>query len=396
MQFSLRMSGKRLGVAGAVLVVIFALSAHVLFKGKQAAPAPIPVRVVAAEGAVSAAGLRYSASIKPHEQVELAFKVDGYVREIVSVKGPDGSVRELRAGDHVSRGMVLARLDDKDHAAYARQARAALAESQAALVQAQKDHERAHSLVAGGYLARSEYDQALAKFNAARAKHDGARAQLEQADNQLADSQLRSPMDGVVASRSVERGTLVASGTKAFVLVDLSSVKAVFGVADAQLASIKPGGPLSVYVDALGRGFTGNVTSVSPSADAANRVFDVEVTIPNADGALKDGMIAAVQMDGAAAQGGAGSSGPTGGAGQGGGASVPLQAVVRQTGNAQGYMVFVVTEKDGRAVAQARPVKLGDVSGRSVSVLEGLRPGEQVATAGAAQLYDGAVVAVIP
>jgi len=387
MIFPWRISGLRVAFAGAVLALVFALAAACVFKSKAATAIPVPVRVIAADGAASDSGLRYSASIKPREQVELAFKVDGYVREIVSVKGPDGSVRELRAGDRVKRGMVLARLDDKDHAAYARQARASLAEAKAALTQAEKDHERAHTLVAGGYLARSEYDQALAKFNAARAKYDGARAQLEQADNQLADSQLRSPMDGVVASRSVERGTLVASGTKAFVLVDLSSVKAVFGVADAQLTSITPGASLSVYVDALARGFTGRVTSVSPSADSANRVFDVEVTIPNPDGALRDGMIAAVQMEGAA-----GHDNPA----VGGNASVPLQAVVRQPGAPNGYMVFVVTEKGGRTLALARPVKLGDVSGRSVSVLEGLRPGERVATAGATQLYDGAVVSIIP
>jgi len=382
MRLSWNIGRKRLVLAGAGLAAVLAVAGTFAFKTKAVAPAPVPVRVVEVEAGAGASGLRYSASIKPREQVELAFKVNGYVREIVSVKGPDGSVRELRAGDQVSRGMVLARLDDKDHAAFDRQARAAQAEAKAALTQTEKDHERAHSLVAGGYLARSEYDQALAKFNAARAKFDGARAQREQADNQLADSQLRSPMDGMVASRTVERGTLVASGTKAFVLVDLSSVKAVFGVADAELASIKPGSTLSVYVDALSRGFKGRVTSVSPSADSANRVFDVEVTIPNADGALKDGMIAAVQLEGAPAAGAS--------------AQVPLQAVVRQPGPPQGYMVFIVTEKDGRTLAQARPVKLGDVSGRSVTVLEGLRPGERVVTAGAAQLYDGAVVAIIP
>jgi multidrug efflux pump subunit AcrA (membrane-fusion protein) len=69
---------------------------------------------------------------------------------------------------------------------------------------------------------------------------------------------------------------------------------------------------------------------------------------------------------------------------------------VRQPEPPHGYMVFVVTEKNGHSLVQARPVKLGDVSGRSVSVLEGLRPGERVVTAGAAQLYDSAVVTIIP
>ncbi|MDR3641592.1 MAG: efflux RND transporter periplasmic adaptor subunit [Humidesulfovibrio sp.] len=392
LRIPIRWGGKRLAVIAAVLGIVTVLGSGFLFRSKPSPPAPVPVRVEIAGGTAGASGPRYSASIKPKEQVELAFKVDGYVREIIAVKGADGSVRELRAGDRVSRGMVLARLDDKDHVARAHQARASVAEAKAALVQAQKDHERALALVNGGYLARSEYDQAVEKLNTARAKLDGAHAQQDQYVNQVDDSQLKSPLDGVVASRTVERGTLVASGTKAFVLVDLSSVKAVFGVADSQLATVKPGAALAIRVDALNRDFKGTVTAVSPSADATNRVFDVEVTIPNPDGALKDGMIASVRLNGldAALQAQDKPQAPAFGIG------VPMQAVVRQPDGPRDYMVYVLVEKDGRTLAQARPVKLGDVAGRNVAVLEGLKPGERVVTAGTEQLYDGASVVIVP
>ncbi|MBU1039609.1 MAG: efflux RND transporter periplasmic adaptor subunit, partial [Proteobacteria bacterium] len=390
----LPLNRKTLAVGGVILALVSALvlAATTFSKTKPPRSAPVPVRVQPVEGALGPSGLRYSANINPREQVELAFKVGGYVREIVAVPGPDGAKRELRAGDRVSRGMVLARLDPQDHAARANQARAAMEEAKASLVQANKNFERSQALVAGGYLAKSEFDLSQERLGVARAKLDGARAQLEQANIQLADSQLKSPLDGVVASRSVEHGTLVSSGTKAFVLVDLSLVKAVFGVPDTMQGRIKPGAPLSVVVDALGgREFAGKVTAVSPSADPKSRVFDIELTIPNPDALLKDGMVATVRLDGVDGLDAAASQAPA--AAQ---ASVPLQSVVRPPSDPNGYMVYVAVDEGGQTVARGRRVELGDVTGRSVLVRGGVKPGERVITAGATLVSDGAAITIVP
>jgi RND family efflux transporter MFP subunit len=390
-KFNLRIDRKRLTLGAVLLVAGLGLAATTFSKTKPQASAPVPVRVQAVEGAGEASSLRYSANISPREQVELAFKVGGYVREITAVPGPDGTKRELRAGDRVSRGMVLARLDPQDHAARANQSRAAMEEAKASLLQAQKDFERSQSLVAGGYLAKSEFDRSQERLGVARARLDGARAQLEQTSIQLSDSQLKSPLDGMVASRSVEHGTLVSGGTKAFVLVDLSSVTAVFGVPDTMQARIKSGAPLSVVVEALGgREFAGKVTAVSPSADPKSRVFNIELTIPNPEALLKDGMIATVRLEGLDA------TAPQAADGASALASVPLQSVVRPPNDPRGYMVFVAVDKDGQTLASARRVELGDVTGRSVLVRGGVKPGERVITSGATLVHDGAAVIVVP
>lgn len=389
-----RMDRKTLAVGVVILTAALVLAATTFSKTKPPKSAPVPVRVQAVEGAGEASGLRYSANINPREQVELAFKVGGYVHEIVAVPGPDNVKRELRAGDHVTRGMVLARLDPQDHTARAKQARAAMEEAKASLVQAQKNFERSQALVVGGYLAKSEFDLSQERLGVARAKLDGARAQLEQANIQLADSQLKSPLDGVVASRSVEHGTLVSSGTKAFVLVDLSSVKAVFGVPDTMQGRIKPGAPLFVVVDALGgREFAGKVTAVSPSADPKSRVFDIELTIPNPDALLKDGMIATVRLEGV---GGLDATAPQAPDAALALASVPLQSVVRPPSDPNGYMVYVAVEEGGQTVARGRRVELGDVTGRNVLVRGGVKPGERVITNGATLINDGAAITIVP
>ncbi|MDP3427111.1 MAG: hypothetical protein Q8S17_07015, partial [Humidesulfovibrio sp.] len=107
----LPLNGKTLAVGGVLLALALVLAATTFSKTKPPRSAPVPVRVQVVEGALEPSGLRYSANINPREQVELAFKVGGYVHEIVAVPGPDGIRRELRAGDRVTRGMVLARLD---------------------------------------------------------------------------------------------------------------------------------------------------------------------------------------------------------------------------------------------------------------------------------------------
>lgn len=358
-------------------------------------PSAVPVRVVFAESVAGATGLRYSANITPHRQVDMAFKVGGYVHEIAALPGPDGKLRDVRAGDPVRQAMVLARLDTKDYAVRTSQAKASLEEARASLAMAQKDYERNLTLVKGGYIAKSDFDRKQEILDVAAARVDVATAQLDQANNQLTDSVLKSPLDGLVVSRFVERGSLVAGGTKAFVLVDLSSVKAVFGVPDAHLSRIKPGDILSVIVDALNhREFKGVVTAVSPSADARSRVFDVEVTIQNPDRSLKDGMIATVHVTDRNRP--AELSAPSTAQSASGMVSVPLQSVVRPPNDPKGYMVFVVDEKNGRCFAQARRVELGEVIGRNVHVIQGITPGERVVTSGATIVHDGALLNIVP
>ena len=387
-------------ISGCVLAIILAVDTVVsmsfsCWAGETSLPVPIPVRASVAEIAAGVSGLRYSANITPRKQVDMAFKVGGYVHEIANLPGPDGIMRDVRAGDRVKQGMVLARLDVKDYAVRASQARASLEEAKASLAMARKDYERNQSLVKGGYVAKSDFDRKQESLDVAGARVDVALAQLDQANNQLADSVLKSPLDGVVVSRFVERGSLVASGTRAFALVDLSTVKAIFGVPDSLLSRIRTGESLSVVVDALNhREFKGIVTAVSPSADSKSRVFDVEVTIQNSDRVLKDGMIATVHVEGMNET----NHPPAQTTGQPymGITSVPLQSVVRPPDDPKGYMVFVAAEKNGQWFALARRVELGDVIGRSVRVLHGIAPGERVITAGATIVHDGALLTIAP
>jgi len=344
---------------------------------------PVPVKVQKVEASSAVVGFKYSATLMPREQVELAFKVGGYVRTILKLPGPDGAMRDVQKGDHVTKGVVLAALRDSDYQAKLNHAQSTLEETRAALSQAVREFERAERLIQADVLSKNDYDKAKEKLDSTKARAAGAESQVEEARLQLQDTILKSPLDCLVVSRYIERGTLVASGTRAFVLADLSSMKVVFGVPDMLLKEIKPGDTVSVSVEALNnKVYAGVVTAISPSADPKSRVFEVEITVGNPSFELRDGMIASVHTSAAES----GSSVPV----------VPLNAVVRPPADPKGFMVYVVEEQDGKTFARGRTVEIGKVVGNKVVITRGLSLGERIVTTGASLVYDSAVVTVIP
>jgi RND family efflux transporter MFP subunit len=357
---------------------------------REATPeaAPTPVRVRAVELHAESSAVRYSAQIEPRQSVDLAFKVGGYVVEVSSRRGADGKPRPVQGGDRVSRGEVLARLRDVDTAAQLHQAEGALAAARASRSKAKADLDRALALDATKSITAPDLDAARAAFDAGEAQVQQAEAQVEQAHIARDDSALKAPMEALVLDRKIESGDLVGPGTVGFVLADLTSVKAVFGVSDSVVKDLKIGDSIPVRSEALvGAEMTGRITAISPAADRQRRVFNVEVTLPNPRGDLKSGMIATVSVGSLA--GGApaeAESVPV----------VPLSAVVRSHDHPDGYAVLVIEEGGGKPVARSRDVTVGTVFGNLIAVTSGVKPGESVIVTGAALLSDGEAVKIIP
>jgi multidrug efflux system membrane fusion protein len=372
-------------------------------------PTTVTVRTVALHTASE--GQRYTATIEPDRQVTLAFKAGGYVESFARVRGIDARLRDVQAGDFVRKGTVLARVRPNDYTIKVDQGRSQLAETQASLTsseaqvaeaqaaheRARLDFERAEALYASQSMTKPDFDSAKAQLDTARAKLDAARsqvevvrarigtarAQLDEASLAVADTALSAPMDCLVLERSVEVGTLVSGGTPGFVVAETASMKAVFGVPDVSVGSLRPGTVLTVSTEALpGESFRGRISNVAPSADPKSRVFDVEVSIPNPRQTLKVGMIASLQVGGIAAP----EQFPV----------VPINAVVRSRQGPEGYAVLVVEGSDDLPVARARDVSLGQVFGGTVAVTRGVSAGERVVVVGASLVADGEPVRVLP
>lgn len=397
----------------AVILLLIVTGAAVGCSQAKAYDKPLtPVRAEAVQTYTpnGASGARYSATIKPAMQLDLAFRQGGYLRELLQVRGADGQMRSVQEGDWVAKGTVLARLREDDFAQKVKGAeaqvaeaqstletsRAQLAEAEAARRQAQRDLERNTALLESDSLTKTEFDATKAKFEMAQAKAEAARAQTHViqarinsaktvvAEAQLArgDAVLRAPADCIVLRRAAEEGSLIAAGTPVITLAEAGAVKAVFGVPDLTVQSLKQGTELTLTTEAIpGVEFRGLITRIGAQADARTRIFEVEVTIHRPPSGLRAGMIASLVV-------------PDPNASTEAVTVVPLSAVVRSPEHPDSYAVNVVAEENGKLVARRRTVKLGEAYGSLIGISEGLKAGEQVIVTGTTAVIDGEQVQI--
>jgi multidrug efflux system membrane fusion protein len=347
-------------------------------EGKPYEKPVTPVSVAEVSPHDTGATVRYSASVKPASDVTLSFRVGGYVDEILNVNDDRGRPREAQAGDRVSKGTALARVRASDYEQRVAQGTAGLSEAAAMQESARLDYERALRLYEQHSLTKPELEAARARADAAAARDVGARAGVAQAQIMLDDVTLRAPMDGVVLSRMIELGALLAPGQPAFRLADTSSVKVSFGVPDVVVGSLTIGRPQRIAFEALkGMDFEGRITFIAPSPDPVSRVYEIEVTIPNPKGQILVGFIASLQLADRV-----GTTVPT----------VPLEAIVNPPNRPGEQAVFVLDEQKDRVVARLRTVKLGEALGSLIVVTDGLTVGQKVVVRGATLINDGDVV----
>jgi RND family efflux transporter MFP subunit len=283
------------------------------------------------------------------------------------------------------------------------QSQAELARARANFNTAQVEYVRTTNLFQSASLVKQQYDEAKGRYEAdsaavaaaeagVKAAEDGvkaaengvakAAATVKEAKLSLRDATLNAPFAGWISARNVDRGSLVGSSTAGFSLQDTHLVKAVFGVPDTALSSIRLGQKQPVILDALQRTAPGLITSISPQADPQSRVFSIEVTLENSREQIRPGMIGSITV------GGPRDSRPR--------LVVPLSAVVRAPADPNCFAVFRLTVRDGKSYASAQTIEIGQTFGNSIEVKRGLAAGERIISLGGALVRDGQEVSVIP
>ena len=122
-------------------------------------------------------------------------------------------------------------------------------------------------------MTQPDYDSAKAQFDASQGQVTAAQAAVAQAQQALDDCEVRAPLDGQILARNIELGVLVAAGDSAFTMGETSTVKAVFGVPDTVLPSVKLGQKQAIVTESYTQSFMGLVTAVSPQAESKSRTF---------------------------------------------------------------------------------------------------------------------------
>jgi RND family efflux transporter MFP subunit len=338
---------------------------------------------------------RYSAVVLPNKQVDLAFKSAGVIEEVHQARGADGRLRDVEPGDRVAAGTSLASVRVSDYQqrvdqgeSGVRQAQAQLEQAKASLADAELDFTRAKNLYASASLtkpdfdrAQSRYESSLAQVQAAQAAIDSTHAQVDQANLALSDTVLRAPLTGFVIAKNVSKGSLVGNSTLGFSLIDTHVVKAEFAVPDTSLRGVRLGQRLTLTLDALKDPVTGVVTAISPQADPKSRVFSVELTIANADSAIRPGMIGSLGLRGAVHTASR--------------TVIPLSAVVRAPGDPHGFGVFRIESRGDKNYAVAQPIQIGNSYGNAIEVTSGVAKGERIVALGGELLQNEEEIRVV-
>ena len=221
------------------------------------------------------------------------------VRSELSAKMPGRVARMyVDEGSRVTRGQPLLELESDYVRLNLQRAEADVARAKAMADDARRDVERKKGLIATNAIPQATMDRSQSTYDQASAAYASAQAQASLLRQQVSDAILRSPIDGVVASKRTDVGQRLGDNTVAVVVAQTSPLKLRFRVPERYLASVQRGQAVKASVDPYpGQVFQGRVTVVGGVIDPATRSLLVETEFPNRDGKLRPGMFARVELN---------------------------------------------------------------------------------------------------
>jgi membrane fusion protein, multidrug efflux system len=324
----------------------------------QAAPAgrpgfgqggPVSVVAVTLRREPFAQQMEAVGTARANEAVDITAKLSNRVTAI-----------RFREGQQVKAGEVLVEFDGE-------QARATLAEAEAALSDSRSQYKRSRELYATKALSEAQLDQLQATLSANEARVAGARSLLN-------DTIIRAPFAGRVGLRNISVGSYVSPGTVITTLDDTSVIKLDFSVPEVFLATVQEGLQISARTSAYpDTEFKGKVSSIDSRLDPVSRAVIVRARIANADGRLKPGMFMTVKLLRS---------------------DVPALMLPEEALVPEGNKKFVFVVRDGKAVRSE--VQTGRRRPGEVEIVSGLDDGDVVVTEGTQKIRDGVAVKVIP
>ena len=332
----------------------------------------MPQPAVAVSSAIAQAQ-RWSAD---NEAVGTFAAING--TEVTTESGGVVSAIEFDAGQPVSAGTVLVRLNTANEAATLK---ALDASARLARVQADRWQELGKQQL----VSKDEVQQRLTAAATAQAQADAQRALIAQ-------KTIRAPFAGILGIRKVNLGQFVSPGDAIVSLQQLDPIYVNFALPGQMIGKMVEGTAVHATLDSLpGQSFDGLVTAVDPQVDPDTRNFQVQATLRNPDRVLRPGAFARV------------------GFALGGERNVVVIPQTAVSFNPYGNAVFVITRekrKEGEKDAQGKPltgdkfvvnqrfIKTGATRGDLIAVTDGLKPGEQIVTSGLLKLRNGAEVTI--
>jgi HlyD family secretion protein len=332
----------------AVVILAAGVQAGTYYYAQQNKPVVAGTTVAVERGDIQAV-VSATGTISPVNSVDISSKISGRITEV-----------KVNENDQVKTDQVLILLDDT-------RLKTTVSQARARLMNAQATYERTSRLAAAGALSAQQLDAALTDYQVAQAAYDDAVDQLD-------DTIIRSPIDGIVVGKPIPAGQTVAPGISTpmvlMTVADMSKMQISVQVDESDVGKVKVNQKVTFTVDSYpGKTFTGTVSNVSNKATITQNVvyYPVTVDIDSPQGLLKPTMTARVSVL-------IGESKNV--------LTVPLAAVKQAKGQQ-----YVQVMKDGKS--QNVNVQLGLTSDDKVEVVSGLTDGDKILLTTKAQTATG-------
>lgn len=312
-------------------------------------PRAVPVEAAPAHRGKVALAVDAVGSLDAEESVVIRSEIAGRISAIL-----------FSEGQPIAEGEALVQIDPSEYVAQLKQIKAAVELNQLNFERAQRLHEEK-------MISPQGYDEIAAKLKESQANLSLSQARLDK-------TTIRAPFSGRLGLRQVSPGDYVQMGQAIVNLEDIDSIKVDFRIPEIYGGQVKPDQTVAVRVDAFPtQTFSGQIYAIDPRIDAATRTLLLRARIPNTSGRLRPGMFARVTL----------LLGERPDA-----VWVPEQALVPM-----GEAKFVFRIVSGKAAMTH--VTVGQRRGGEVEILEGLRAGNTVVTAGQGRLADGMPVMIL-
>lgn len=272
----------------------------------------------------------------------------------------------VKAGQLVNKGQILARIDDGGMSSQ-------LAQVETQLALAKTTFEKQKNL----------WDQKIGseiQFLQAKTSMESQQKAVAQIKSQLNKTLVVAPFSGTIDEVLIEKGKVVAPGMNLFRIVNLNNMYVTANVPENYIEQLKLGAIVEVNLNSIGKVYQGKVRQIGNYINPNNRTFSIEIAMPNPDNLLRPNQVAILKIEDY--------TNPK--------AIILPENIIQETAN--GSKIVYVIEKgnsEKNTKATQKTIEIGYVSGSNVEVKSGLEAGETVITDGAKALKDGAVVEVI-
>ena len=291
-------------------------------------------------------------------------------------------------GDSVQQGDILAKIYDVPFRDELEQAKAQLQQARINFERDSTQFDRQKTLFENEVISQLEYEEAKATFQNSRSQVEAARAALTQSRENLANTEIRSPVNGVVLNRFVAEGDIATTGTTAFEIANLVGYETRLYLPMQDWEEVRVGLPvelrLSNHEGVVGRG---NVSRISPQLNPETGLGEVVVSLTDVTSSVRQGVLTESRITLVTNENTV---------------VIPRSALVEkvdtyiepETNTVEIRRTYSVFVSKGDSVAERRDLTLGLEQGDRVEVLSGINPDEKLIITGHRSLNDGSRIRV--